>query len=106
MKKTLTLGLALALTSSVAMAEGLGITTTVGAERALDAEKNSVFGSVSIANITAGATFANQADDTFGLDKVELDVSHKIGEVTLYVNNDFNSDFKHSETVIGAKISF
>ena len=38
--------------------------------------------------------------------RYEADFSHAVGEVTLYMKNDFTDEFKHSETVVGAKITF
>ena len=108
MKYILTMGLSLALTSSVAMAEGLDIKTTIGAERSLETEVNSLYGSLSLGNIELGATFEDTAADqaSFNLNKIELDLTQDVGAVTLYMENDFNDDFKHTDTVVGARISF
>ena len=42
----------------------------------------------------------------FNVTKYEADFSHAIKDVTLYMKNDFTDEFKHSETVVGAKITF
>jgi len=108
MKKILIPALALGFISTAASAEGIipGVTATIGAERALEAESNSVFGSVALENIEVGATISDTATTDFELEKIEMDTHYEIKGVTLYLENDFDKDFKHAETVIGAKISF
>ena len=118
MKKILIVGFALGLTSSVAMAEGNSmipevvfpeIDVTVGAERELEAEVNSLYTSLGIGAITLGVTAADTAADqmAFSVSKYEFDVEQPLGShVSVYVNNDFTNDFKHSETVVGGKIKF
>jgi len=121
MKKILIAGFALGLTSSVAMAEGDSmipkmpevvfpeIDVTVGAERELEAEVNSLYTSLGIGAITLGVTAADTAADqmAFSVSKYEFDVEQPLGShVSVYVNNDFTNDFKHSETVVGGKIKF
>ena len=43
----------------------------------------------------------------FEISKYEFDVVQPLGShVSLYVKNDFNDEFKHTETVVGGKINF
>jgi len=82
---------------------------SVGAERALEAEVNTLYSSVGIGAITLGTTMEDTAADTgaFEISKYEFDVVQPLGShVSLYVKNDFNDEFKHTETVVGGKISF
>ena len=118
MKNTLIAGLALGLSTSVAMAEGLPtmpeitfpeVEVSVGAERALEAEVNSLYSSIAVGAITLGTTLEDTAADSgsFNVSKYEFDVEQPLGpNVVLYVENDFTDDFKHSETVVGGKIKF
>jgi len=117
MKKSLISGFALSLISSAALAEGMGlpevvfpeVEVTVGAERELEAEINSVYSSVAIGSLRVGTTFADTAADqgAFSVSKYEFDVEQPLGpNVVLYVENDFNNEFKHTETVVGGKIKF
>ena len=66
MNKMIITTLALVLSSGSVMAEGLvdGVDITVGAERELEAEVNSVYGSVGMGAITVGATMVDTAADS------------------------------------------
>jgi hypothetical protein len=104
--KYLAMIVAASLLSSAAVADTFKF--TLGTERALETEINSVYGSVNYGIASLGATLEDTATDSgsFNISKYELDFSQPIGPVTLYVLNDFDDDFKHSETVVGAKYSF
>jgi len=106
MKQLMFAGFALALTTSVASAEGLS--ASIGAERALESEVNTLYGSVGLGIATVGATMEDTAENNaeFNIKKYEVDFSQPVGPVTLYMKNDFDDGFKHTETVIGGKISF
>jgi len=118
MKTILIAGLALGLSTSVAMAEGLPtmpeitfpeVEVSVGAERALEAEVNTLYSSIGIGAITLGTTLEDTATNTgsFNVSKYEFDIEQPLGpNVKLYVENDFTDDFKHSETIVGGKITF
>jgi len=120
MKKIVTAALALGLSSSVAMAEGMSmpsmpevvfpeVDVTVGAERELEAEVNTLYSSVGIGAISLGVSMEDTSADpmAFNISKYEFDVEQPLGShVSLYVNNDFTDDFKHSETTVGGKIKF
>jgi hypothetical protein len=94
--------------SSVALAEGLS--TSVGTERNLETEINSVYSSVSYGIATVTTTLEDTAADNmkFNLSTVEVDFAQPIGTtgVEVYMNNDFDDNFKHSSTVVGAKFTF
>jgi uncharacterized Zn finger protein len=81
---------------------------TIGAERALESEVNTLYTSTSLGPASIGVTLEDTAADTgnFSIAKYEADFEHAIGGVTLYMENDFTDEFKHSETVVGAKITF
>jgi len=85
-----------------------GVSVSVGAERELETEVNSLYSSISLGVLSATTTFADTAADqaSFSLNKFELDIEQPVGPVTVYVQNDFDKDFKHTETVIGGKITF
>ena len=106
MKTIIATGFALALISSAASAEGISI--TAGAERGLESEVNTLYGSVGFGIATVGATMEDTAENNaeFNIQKYEIDFSQPVGPVTLYMKNDFDDGFKHTETVVGGKISF
>jgi uncharacterized Zn finger protein len=111
MKKAILAAIIFVAPFSSAIAEETKIdwpTVTVGAERALESEVNTVFTSTALGPATLGVTLEDTAADTgsFNITKYEADFAHDIAGVTLYMNNDFTDDFKHSETVVGAKITF
>jgi len=118
MKTLITAAAALVATTTLAFAEGDSIIpevvwpeveVAVGAERELEAEVNSLYGSVSMGAITLGTTMKDTAADSgnFNISKYEVDVVQPLGShVSLYMKNDFTDDFKHSETVVGGKIKF
>jgi len=108
MKQLALAGFALILSTSAASAEGINLSTTVGAERALESEVNTLYGSVGLGIATVGATMEDTAENNaeFNIKKYEVDFSQPVGPVTLYMKNDFDDGFKHTETVVGGKISF
>jgi len=84
------------------------IDVTLGAERNLEAETNAIYGSVGLGVITVGATMEDTSADSgkFNISKYEIDSEHEIAGLTVYMENDFDDGFKHTETTIGAKIKF
>lgn len=121
MKTLITAATVLVATTTLAFAEGDSIipkmpevvwpemSVAVGAERELEAEVNSLYGSVSMGAITLGTTMKDTAADSgsFNISKYEVDVVQPLGShVSLYMKNDFTDNFKHSETVVGGKIQF
>lgn len=100
-----------AFMSTSAMAAGIeGLETTVGAERNTETEVNSIYSSVGYGVVSVTTTLEDTAADNFkfNLSTVEIDVEQPLGGtgVSVYMNNDFDSDFKHSSTVVGAKFTF
>jgi hypothetical protein len=97
--------------SAPALADG--ISTVVGAERKMEAETNHIYTDFSATSGSMGATvgfnWADTAADNanFNFTSAEIDTSYTISDnLTLYVNNDWDNDFKHTETVIGGKFKF
>ena len=96
-----------------APAEALEVDFTIGAERKVEAETNAMYldSHVELWNTGIGATSGvnydvdNNMDATFN--SFELDFDKSIGEnASLYVNNDFDVNLDHTETVIGFKYKF
>ncbi len=96
-----------------APAEALEVDFTIGAERKVEAETNAMYldSHVELWNTGIGATSGvnydvdNHMDATFN--SFELDFDKSIGEnASLYVNNDFDVNLDHTETVIGFKYKF
>ena len=106
MTKTIFAAAMVAFIATPAVAQESSI--SVGAERALEKEVNSFFASTALGPASLGVTMEDTANDrgNFNVTKYEADFSHPIGGVTLYMKNDFTDEFKHSETVFGAKITF
>lgn len=106
--KRVIMAAAMSLAATTAMAEG--ISTTIGAERATEAEVNTLYGSVGYNMLSLGATMEDTTSDQgdFNITKYEIDLVQPVGDsgVSIYMKNDFNDSFNHTETVIGGKITF
>ena len=94
-------------------AEALDVDFTIGAERKIEAETNAMYldSHVDLWNTGIGASSGvnydvdNNMNATFN--SFELDFDKSIGEnASLYVNNDFDVNLKHTETVVGFKYNF
>ena len=94
-------------------AEALDVDFTIGAERKIEAETNAMYldSHVELWNTGIGATSGvnydvdNNMNATFN--SFELDFDKNIGEnASLYVNNDFDVNLDHTETVVGFKYKF
>ena len=94
-------------------AEALDVDFTIGAERKVEAETNAMYldSHVELWNTGIGATSGvnydvdNNMNATFN--NFELDFDKDITEnASLYVNNDFDVNLDHTETVIGFKYKF
>ena len=94
-------------------AEALDVDFTIGAERQIEAETNAMYldSHVELWNTGIGATSGvnydvdNNMNATFN--SFELDFDKSIGEnASLYVNNDFDVNLDHTETVVGFKYNF
>lgn len=109
MKKIIIAGFALLLSASAAQAQSWpSLSWTLGAERGLEAEVNTLYSSVGLGALSIGTTMVDTATTSgqFNVSKLEVDIEQSIGVVTLYMKNDFNDDLKHTETVLGGKIKF
>jgi len=107
-----TLAIATAVIASSAHAESV-ITTTIGAERNLDTEINKLYFGPSIASGDFSLdTTVNMVDTTadnmkFNMESVDIDLDYSVtSNITLYIENAFDQDIKHSATVVGGKIKF
>ena len=94
-------------------AEALDVDFTIGAERKIEAETNAMYldSHVELWNTGIGATSGvnYDVDDNMNatFNSFELDFDKNIGEnASLYVNNDFDVNLDHTETVIGFKYKF
>ena len=96
-----------------APAEALEVDFTIGAERKMEAETNAMYldSHVDLWNTGIGATSGvnYDVDDNMNatFNSFELDFDKSIGEnASLSVNNDFDVNLDHTETVIGFKYKF
>ena len=94
-------------------AEALDVDFTIGAERKIEAETNAMYldSHVELWNTGIGATSGvnYDVDDNMNatFNSFELDFDKSIGEnASLYVNNDFDVNLDHTETVVGFKYKF
>jgi len=96
-----------------APAEAADVDFTIGAERKVEAETNAMYldSHVKLFNTGIGATSGlnYDVDDNMNatFNNFELDFDKAVGESgTLYVNNDFDVNLDHTETVVGFKYKF
>ncbi len=94
-------------------AEALDVDFTIGAERKVEAETNAMYldSHVELWNTGIGATsginYDVDSDMNATFKNFELDFNKDITEnSSLYVNNDFDVNLDHTETVIGFKYNF
>jgi hypothetical protein len=106
--KTLIATMLVALPLTALAEEAVKPTVTVGAERELESEVNVLYGSIGYGITSLGATMEDTSTDSgkFNIQKYELDFAQPVGPLTVYMKNDFDDGFKHTETVVGAKITF
>ena len=119
-KKTVGLGVAIIIALGILWsvlkptpAEALDVDFTVGAERKVEAETNAMYldSHVELWNTGIGATsginYDVDSDMNATFKNFELDFYKDITEnSSLYVNNDFDVNLDHTETVIGFKYNF
>lgn len=106
MKKVI---MAAALSLAATTVHAGDIVKTIGAERNTETEINSIYGSVAMGGLSLGATLEDTVADNmkFNATKYEIDFTQPITEnVQFYVRNDFDEDMKHTDTVIGTKVTF
>ncbi len=96
-----------------APAEAADVDFTIGAERKVEAETNAMYldSHVKLFNTGIGVTSGLNYDVDDNMDATfnnfELDFDKAVGESgTLYVNNDFDVNLDHTETVVGFKYKF
>jgi len=89
------------------------ITQTIGIEKALETEVTTGYldtkGAWGPISSTLGLNWKDTAADQLDMNfsSVELDVGYTFDSgVTVYANNDWDDDFKHTETTVGAKFKF
>ena len=88
---------------------GWDVGSTIGYERAMEGDTQSVYGSIELGPVELGATFTdNLAVEGIQFDNAgyDLNLSQDIGWVTVYANNAIDEDFALTETTIGLKWSF
>lgn len=119
-KKTVGLGVAIIIALGILWsvlkptpAEALDVDFTIGAERKVEAETNAMYldSHVELWNTGISATSGvnYDVDDNMNatFNNFELDFKKDITEnSSLYVNNDFDVNLDHTETVIGFKYKF
>lgn len=89
------------------------VTPYIVAERAIDAEENTVaFGTdvavTDVLSISAEVETLDANDEArFEFEAASVDFGFDVREnVSLYLNNDFDRDWSHSESTIGVKVTF
>lgn len=116
--KNLVLAIALAGgMASVASADPLAATSSldlkpyVGAERLMEGEKNKLYAGTSLSLGSLGVKLQANMLDTETTDwefnRLDVDFSVKVADsATVYLNNDFDSDWDRTESTIGVKWTF
>ena len=95
-----------------APAEAAEVGFTLGAERKVEAETNAMYLDSHVKlwggiGATSGVNYDVDNDMNATFNSFELDFDKDIGaNASLYVNNDFDVNLDHTETVIGFKYKF
>ena len=95
-----------------APAEAADVDFTIGAERKVEAETNAMYLDSHVKlwggiGATSGVNYDVDNDMNATFNSFELDFDKDIGaNASLYVNNDFDVNLDHTETVIGFKYKF
>lgn len=107
MRKILTTAFALSLITSAAMAYERP-TLNLGVERSLETEVNSLSVGSDFGPFGLTTNWEDTAEDNFAfnISGIDVDVSHGVGPMTVYMNNDFDSGLKHDDTTVGISFSF
>ncbi len=118
-KKKLGLGVAIIIALGIlwsvlkpAPAEAADVDFTIGAERKVEAETNAMYLDSHVKlwggiGATSGVNYDVDNDMNATFNSFELDFDKDIGaNASLYVNNDFDVNLDHTETVIGFKYKF
>ena len=118
-KKKMGLGVAIIIALGIlwsvlkpAPAEAADVDFTIGAERKVEAETNAMYLDSHVKlwggiGATSGDNYDVDNDMNATFNSFELDFDKDIGaNASLYVNNDFDVNLDHTETVIGFKYKF
>jgi hypothetical protein len=118
-KKTIGLGVAIIVTLGVLWAvlkpapvEAADVDFTFGAEKKLEAKTNSMYLDTHVdlwydISATSGVNYDVDSDMSASFNNFELDFEKDVSErATLYVNNDYDVNLNHTETVVGFKFKF
>ena len=118
-KKKIGLGVAIIIALGIlwsvlkpAPAEAADVDFTIGAERKVEAETNAMYLDSHVKlwggiGATSGVNYDVDNDMNATFNSFELDFDKDIGaNASLYVNNDFDVNLDHTETVIGFKYKF
>lgn len=107
MNKILTTAFALSFVTSAALAFERP-TLNLGVERSLETEVNSLSVGSDFGPFGLTTNWEDTAEDNFAfnISGIDVDVSHGVGPMTVYMNNDFDSGLKHDDTTIGVSFSF
>ena len=118
-KKKMGLGVAIIIALGIlwsvlkpAPAEAADVDFTIGAERKVEAETNAMYLDSHVKlwggiGATSGVNYDVDNDMNATFNSFELDFDKDIGaNASLYVNNDFDINLDHTETVIGFKYKF
>ena len=118
-KKKMGLGVAIIIALGIlwsvlqpAPAEAADVDFTIGAERKVEAETNAMYLDSHVKlwggiGATSGVNYDVDNDMNATFNSFELDFDKDIGaNASLYVNNDFDVNLDHTETVIGFKYKF
>jgi len=94
-----------------APAEAADVDFTIGAERKVEAETNAMYLDSHVElfagiGATSGVNYDVDSDGDASFNSFELDFDKSIGGATLYVNNDFDVNLDHTESVVGFKYKF
>lgn len=107
MNKILTTAFALSFVTSAALAFERP-TLNLGVERSLETEVNSLSVGSDFGPFGLTTNWEDTAEDNFAfnISGIDVDVSHGVGPMTVYMNNDFDSGLKHDDTTVGISFSF
>jgi hypothetical protein len=107
MRSILATALAIATLSTGAMAFERP-TLNLGVERSLETEVNSLSVGSDFGPFGLTTNWEDTAEDNFAfnISGIDVDVSHDVGPMTVYMNNDFDSGLKHDDTSVGVSFKF
>lgn len=111
MKKIIATVFALGLTTSAYAEDNFSI--SLGGERNLESEVNTLYINPVVTSGNISISAQGNIEDTaakngsFSWASTDLDISYNmLDHISIYVENNFNSDFKHTSTIVGGKVTF